>query len=168
MLKTFADNLGLSQPEVETLLSYGFEDLLNTPAVQQKLASLDVALLKETLPMAGSVLATKLPPFYDWLKNELGVARVPDGPDHTTKWVVGFLNNQESLSRLVELHRPVPLPALERAVPRLVSLFENVDNPQVKQAWKTAIASLCLILVAAAREEAPVTEPITPEILQIG
>lgn len=154
MLQTFADNLDLSQSEVESLLSYGFEDLLNTPAVQQRLSSLDVGLLKETLPMAGSVLATKLPPFYDWLKNELGVARVPDGPDHTTKWVVNFLNNQESLARLVELHRPVPLLALERSVPRLVSLFNNVEDVHVKQAWQTAIAALCLVLVVAAREEA--------------
>ena len=154
MLDTFTQNLELSVAEVETLLSYSLADLLKSPALQQKLASLDTVLLKETLPLAGGLLATKLPPFYDWLKNELGVTRVPNGPDHTTTWVVNFLNNQESLTRLVELHRPVPLPALERSVPRLVGLFENVEDETVRQVWQTAIAALCLVLVAAAREEA--------------
>ena len=71
-----------------------------------------------------------------------------------TRWVVRFLQNEESLIRLVELHRPVPLPALERSVPRLVSLFDGVEEAAVREAWQRAIALLCLVLVAAAREDA--------------
>jgi hypothetical protein len=98
-------------------------------------------------------LAERLPPFYDWLKNELGVNRVPDSPDHTTKWVIGFLNNQESLTRLVELHRPVPRPALERSISHLVAAFDGVEDDQARQEWQKAIAALCLVLVVAARNE---------------
>lgn len=67
--------------------------------------------------------------------------------------MVSFLANQESLSRLVELHRPVPRLALERLIPRLVGVFEEVEPSQVRQEWQKAITALCVVLVIAAREQ---------------
>lgn len=153
MLKTFSKHLQLSNPELEILLSINWKNCLNSPQVNELLGSLDTQLLKQTLPTAGIVLAKGLPPFYNWLHNELGVKRVPDSPDHTTQWVIGFLNNQESLTRLVELHRSVPRPALERSIPHLVGTFDEVEDEKVRQEWQKAIAALCLVLVVAAREE---------------
>lgn len=153
LLLTFAENLNFSETQVEKILSQPLTKALNSPELQQALSSLDTNLLKETLPTAGGVLAKELPPFYNWLKNELGVKRVPDSPDHTTTWVIGFLHNQESLTHLVELHRPVPRPALEASIPRLIGMFEGVKDAQVRQEWQKAIAALCLVLVVAAREE---------------
>jgi hypothetical protein len=152
LISTFTQNLAFSESEIETILSTPLDEVLNSPALKQELASLDVKLLRETLPTAGAVLAEHLPPFYHWLKNELGVKRVPDSPDHTTKWVVGFLNNQESINRLVELHHPVPQAALEAAVPRLVSLFDGVADVKVRQEWEKAVAALCLVLVVDKRQ----------------
>ncbi|MBD2119979.1 hypothetical protein [Trichocoleus sp. FACHB-262] len=152
MLNTFAQHLNLATTDVEALLACNLSQLLANPAVQQKLASLNVELLRQTLPTAGQVLAENLPPFYIWLKTELDVQRVPDSPDHATRWVVNFLNNQESLTRLVELHQPVPRPAMERSIPRLVSLFDDVEDTSVRQEWQTAIAALCLVLAVGARE----------------
>ncbi|MBD2017800.1 hypothetical protein H6F96_28030 [Microcoleus sp. FACHB-53] len=153
MLYIFFQHLGLSTAELETLLSLSLQESLTLPAVQELLGSLDTQLLQATLPTAGSVLAERLPPFYDWLKNELGVKRVPDSPDHTTKWVIGFLHHKESLTRLVELHRRVPRPALERSIPRLVAAFDGVEQEKVRKEWQKAIAALCLVLVVAARAE---------------
>ncbi len=154
MLNTFTEHLNLSQAELEKLLSLRLQELLKTPDFKEKLDSLNIGLLQQTLPTAAAVLADELPPFYNWLKNELGLKRVPDSPDHTTKWVVNFLKQEESLTRLVELHRPVPRPALEASIPRLVGLFDGVEDAQVRQEWQQAIAALCLVLVVAAREEA--------------
>lgn len=154
MLETFEQHLHLSPVELESLLSLSLNDFLNLPQVNELLGSLDTELLRQTLPTAKIVLAKLLPPFYDWLQNELNVERVPDSPDHATTWVVNFLNNQESLTRLVELHQPVPQPALERSIPRLVEMFEGVEDAHVKQEWQKAIAALCLVLVVAAREDA--------------
>jgi len=154
MLNTFTEHLNLSQTELEKMLSLRLQELLKTPDFKEKLDSLNIGLLQKTLPTAAAVLADELPPFYNWLKNELGLKRVPDSPDHTTKWVVNFLKQEESLTRLVELHRPVPRPALEASIPRLVGLFDGVEDAQVRQEWQQAIAALCLVLVVAAREEA--------------
>jgi len=153
LLSTFSEHLDIPQPQLEVILAIPLNELLQSAELQQKLESLDTVLLKETLPTAGAVLAKELPPFYNWLKNELGVKRVPDSPNHTTKWVVGFLNNQESLTRLVELHRPVTRVALEASVPRLVETFAGVEDSKIREEWQKAIASLCLILVVAAREQ---------------
>jgi hypothetical protein len=153
LLLTFAENLSFSEIQVEKILSQSLAKVLNSPELQQELNSLDTNLLKKTLPTAGGVLAKELPPFYNWLKNELGVKRVPDSPDHTTTWVIGFVHNQESLTHLVELHRPVPRMALEASVPRLIKMFEGVEDAQVRQEWQKAIAALCLVLVVAAREQ---------------
>jgi hypothetical protein len=153
MLDTFTQHLHLSKTEVQSLLSLSLTDFLANSEVNQLLGSLDVNLLRQTLPTAGQILAQQLPPFYDWLKNELGVARVPDSPDHTTKWVIDFLNNQQSLTRLVELHRPVPQMAVERAIPRLVAAFAGVEDAAIRQEWQTAVTALCLPLVVAAREQ---------------
>ncbi|MBD2042930.1 hypothetical protein [Microcoleus sp. FACHB-672] len=152
-LETFAQHLDLSKTQLEALLSKPLTDCLKSPELQQQLDSLDVQTLRETLPTAASVLAERLPPFYSWLKNELGVQRVPDSPAHTTKWVIGFVNKQESLTRLVELHRPVPRPALERSVAPLVAAFDGVEDEQIRQKWQKAVATLCLPLVVAARED---------------
>lgn len=154
MHRTFIQHLQISEAQLQQFLDRGLQDLLASPDIQSLLESLDVPLLQETLPTAGSVLADNLPPFYRWLKVELGVKRVPDGPDHTTRWVVNFLNRKESLNHLVELHHPVPKSALEASVPRLVSLFNGVEEAPVREAWQKAIAALCLVLVVAAREEA--------------
>jgi hypothetical protein len=154
MLKTFTNHLQLSQQDVERLFSLNLQPFLDEPVIQQKLEGLNVPLLQQSLPTTGGILAEKLPPFYDWLKNELGVQRVPDSPDHTTRWVVQFLNNQESLTRLVALHRSVPRPALEASIPRLVGLFDSVANQEVRQEWQRTIALLCFVLAVAAREEA--------------
>jgi len=154
---TFIKHLDLSRTEVEKLLSKTLTECINSVELKQQLDSLDSNLLKETLPTVGSVLAQQLPPFYNWLKYELGVERVPDSPEHTTKWVLGFLNNQESLTRLVDLHRPVPNQALELAIPPLVGLFDGVEDTQIRREWQKAIASLCLVLVVAAREETRIT-----------
>ncbi|MEH2328085.1 hypothetical protein [Nostoc sp.] len=153
LLLTFAQNLNFSETQLEEILSQPLTKVLNSPELQQKLNSLDTNLLKETLPTAGGVLAKELPPFYNWLKNELGVKRVPDSPDHTTTWVIGFVHNQKSLTHLVELHRPIPRLALEASVPRLIGMFEGVEDVQVRQEWQKAIAALCLVLVVAAREQ---------------
>ncbi|MBE8965281.1 hypothetical protein IQ277_03190 [Nostocales cyanobacterium LEGE 12452] len=153
LILTFAENLNFSETQLEEILSKSLTEVLNSPGLQQELNSLDTNLLKETLPTAGGVLAKELPPFYNWLKNELGVKRVPDSPDHTTTWVIGFLHNQESLTHLVELHRPVRRLALEASIPRLIGMFEGVEDAQVRQEWQKAIAALCLVLVVAAREQ---------------
>ncbi|MBD2295815.1 hypothetical protein H6G06_20645 [Anabaena sphaerica FACHB-251] len=153
LISTFTENLDFSQSEIESILSTPLNEVLNSTALKQELNSLDINLLRETLPTAGQVLAENLPPFYNWLKNELGVKRVPDSPDHTTKWVINFLHNQESLNHLVELHRPVPHAALEQAVPRLVGLFDGVEDIKVRQEWEKAVAALCLVLVVDAREQ---------------
>lgn len=153
MLNTFSQHLQLSTSELKTLLSLSLQDFLNLPQVNELLGNLDTRLLKQTLPKAENILAERLPPFYHWLHYELGVKRVPDSPDHATKWVFNFLNNTESLIRLVELHRPVPRPALERSISPLVAMFANIEEEQVRQEWQKAIAALCLVLVVAAREE---------------
>jgi hypothetical protein len=152
MQETFTQHLKITSTELDTLLSLKLSELLNLAQFQAVLNSLDVQLLRETLPTAGSVLAQKLPAFYDWLKNELGVKRVPETPDHATTWVVNFLNNKESLTHLVELHRPIPRVALEHSVPRLVATFDGVEDEKVRQEWQKAIAGLCLPLVVDARE----------------
>jgi hypothetical protein len=152
VLKTFSQHLHLSETKVESLLTLSLTDFLANSEVNALLQSLDVQLLKATLPTAGQVLAQQLPPFYEWLKTELGVARVPDSPDHTTKWVIGFLDNRESLTRLVELHRSVPRLAVEKSIPRLVSAFAGVEDARTRQVWQMAVAALCLPLVVAARE----------------
>lgn len=152
MQETFTQHLKITSTELDTLLSLKLSELLNLAQFQAVLNSLDVQLLRETLPTAGSVLAQKLPAFYDWLKNELGVKRVPETPNHATTWVVNFLNNKESLNHLVELHRPIPRVALERSVPRLVATFDGVEDDKVRQEWQKAIAGLCLPLVVDARE----------------
>ncbi len=160
MLKTFSRHLELSPAELEKLLSLSLQDFLNLPDTKELLGSLDTQLLRQSLPTAKHVLAERLPPFYDWLQNELGVERVPDSPDHTTKWVIGFLNNQESLIRLVELHRPVPRLALERSIPRLVAAFDGVEDERARKEWQKAIAALCLVLVVAAREAESVVRTV--------
>ena len=142
LLLTFDQNLSFFEIQLERILSQPLTEVLTLPKLQQELNSLDTNLLKKTLPTAGGVLAKELPPFYNWLKNELGVKQVPDSPDHTTTWVIGFLHNQESLTHLVELHRPVPRLALEASIPRLVEIveiFEGVEDVQVRQEWQKAI-----------------------------
>ncbi len=153
LFSTFTQHLDISSTQLEIILSKPLHEFLNSSKLQQELNSLDINLLKQTLPTAGAVLAKELPPFYNWLKNELAVKRVPDSPDHTTKWVIGFVNNQESLMNLVELHRPVPRAALEASVPRLVETFAGVKDKRIRQAWQKAVAALCLVLVVAAREQ---------------
>ncbi|MEZ2276769.1 MAG: hypothetical protein ACBR12_07630 [Microcoleus sp.] len=152
MLETFSRCLNLSPEASEALLSLPLTTLLDSPELSQLLGSLDTNLLKESLPTAGAVLAQHLPPFYDWLQTELSIKKVPDSPDHTTKWVVGFLRNQESLTRLVELHKSIPRPALERSIPRLVGIFKDVTPLELKQEWEKAVAALCLVLAVAARQ----------------
>lgn len=153
LISTFKQHLDFSQTQLEAILSKPLAEVLKSSELNQELGSLDTDLLKETLPTAGAVLAQELPPFYNWLKNQLGVKRVPDGPDHTTTWVIGFVNNGKSLTSLVDLHRPVARAALEASVPRLIALFDGVENAQVRQEWQKAIATLCLVLVVAAREQ---------------
>ena len=155
MLQTFSRTLSLSPDASEALLSIPLTSLLDSPEFNQVLGSLDTVLLKETLPTAGTVLAQKLPAFYNWLQTELGIKNVPDSPDHATKLVVGFLRNEESLTHLVELHKSIPRQALERSIPRLVSAFDEVQPTAVKQEWQKAIAALCLVLAVAAHENQP-------------
>ncbi|MBD2339596.1 hypothetical protein H6G64_21720 [Calothrix sp. FACHB-156] len=157
LISTFAQYSDIAQPQLEAILSHPLNEFLNSPELQQKLDSLDTHLLKETLPTAGAVLAKELPPFYNWLKNELGVKRVPESPDHTTAWVIGFVHHRESLTNLVDLHRPVPRKALEASIPRLIALFDGVQSVKVRHEWQKAIAILCLVLVVAAREQDKLT-----------
>jgi hypothetical protein len=154
MLQTFSHHLNLPTETIEGFLALPLATVLDSPDLAQILSQLDTQLLKASLPTAGVILSQHLPAFYDWLQTELNVERVPDSPDHTTKWVIGFLSNQESLARLVELHRPIPQVALDRSIPRLVSIFDNVEPIEVRQEWQRALSSLCLVLAVAAREQA--------------
>lgn len=150
---TFTEHLNLDVATVEDLLTLNATELPQKEAFQTELGTLDLGLLRETLPTAKSTLENQLPAFYTWLKNELHIKRVPDNPNHTTTWVASFLNNQESIQHLVELHRPVPPVALEQAIPRLVSLFNQVEDDKIRQQWQSAVALLCLVLAADAREQ---------------
>jgi hypothetical protein len=152
-VETFNQHLNLSTPKIEELLTLSSSELPKQEAFQTELGNLDISLLRETLPTAKSVLQNQLPAFYNWLQQELEIKRVPDSPNHTTTWVANFLNNQESIQHLVELHRPVPPVSLELAIPSLVSLFDPVEDPQIRQNWQSAVALLCLVLAADAREQ---------------
>ncbi|WP_164929349.1 hypothetical protein [Gloeobacter violaceus] len=160
MRNTFAQHLELSAVQVEQLLALDLAGLVESPAFGCKLACLDIDLLRQSLPVARELLIQKLPAFYDWLQSELGVERVPDSPDHTARWVVGFLNNQESLHRLVELHSTVPAAALELSIPRLVGFFEVVEDEAIRKQWQAVLAALCLVLVVGARSRS--TAPSAP------
>lgn len=153
MYDTFTQHLGLSPQLCDSLMARPLSEVLALPAVQALLGSLNGSLLKETLPIAGGILAQHLPLFYDWLKQELHVDRVPDSSEHATKWVVNFLGNQESLDHLVELHAPVPRPALEQAIPHLVNSFDSVEDDATRQEWQKAVSLLCLVLAIAARDQ---------------
>jgi len=61
LISTFTQNLAFSAPEVEAILSTPLNEVLNSPQLKQELDSLDIKLLRETLPTAGAVLATHLP-----------------------------------------------------------------------------------------------------------
>ena len=150
---TFTQHLNLSESTVENLLTLNARALPKQDEFQTELGTLNLDLLRETLPTAKSVLENQLPAFYTWLKQELKIKRVPDNPNHTTTWVANFLKNEESIEHLVELHRPVPPVALEQAIPRLVSLFNQVEDQQIRQQWQSAVALLCLVLAADAREQ---------------
>ena len=150
--EAFTQHLDLSNSQIEELLAKPLKECLDAPNFKKQLESLNVSLLKQTLPTAGKVLAERLPRFYNWLKNELGVKRVPDSPDHTTKWVIGFVNNEESLTHLAELHRPVPRQALERSVDPLVAAFNGIEDQRVRQEWQKTLATLCLLIIVDARE----------------
>ncbi len=152
-VNTFTEHLNLSSAKVESLLTLSATELPQQEEFQTELGTLDLSLLRETLPTAKSVLENQLPAFYVWLKQELNIKRVPDNPNHTTTWVANFLKNEESIEHLVELHRPVPPVALEQAIPRLVSLFNKVEDGQIRQQWQSAVALLCLVLAADAREQ---------------
>ncbi len=152
MLQTFSRHLNLPTTTAEFFLSQPSARLLESDELKQILNTLDIGLLKASLSTTGLLLSQHLPPFYDWLQTELNVQQVPDSPDHTTKWVIGFLNNQESVARLIDLHRSIPQVALDRAIPRLVGIFDEVNPIVVRQEWQRAIAALCLILAVAARE----------------
>lgn len=152
-VEIFNQHLNLSTPKIEELLTISPSELVEQEAFQTELNNLNVSLLRETLPTAKSVLENQLPAFYKWLKQELDIKRVPDSPNHTTTWVANFLNNQESIQHLVKLHRPVPPVSLELAIPRLVSLFNQVEDDQTRQHWQSAVALLCLVLAADAREQ---------------
>ncbi|MBZ8179825.1 hypothetical protein G3T18_06900 [Oscillatoria salina IIICB1] len=159
-VSVFSQHLGMSETQVNEILSQSLAECLNSPELQQLLESLDIRKLQETLPTAGTVLQKRLPPFYHWLKNELGVARVPDSPDHTTTWVIGFLNHTETLNHLVKLHRPVPPSAVEASVPRLVATFDGVEDEAIRQEWQKAIAALCVPLVIDARQRETVAQAL--------
>lgn len=152
MLNTLSQHLNLSAFELEQLFSIPFDELLELSIFKQILVNLDVSILKQSLPQAKEILEQHLPPFYHWLQTELALARVPDSPDHTTKWVVNFLNNTEKLTHLVELHRSIPLHVLELSIPRLVGVFDEMPAEKMRQEWQKAIAALCLVLVVAARQ----------------
>jgi hypothetical protein len=153
MLNTLSQHLSLSTFELDRLLSIPLDEFLELPIFKEILANLDVSILKQSLPQAKDILVQHLPPFYNWLQQELALSRVPDSPDHTTKWVVNFLNNKEKLSNLVELHHSIPLNALELAIPRLVGVFDQISEEKIRQEWQKAIAALCFVLVVAARQE---------------
>jgi hypothetical protein len=152
MLIALSQHLSLSVFELEQLLSIPLNEFLELPIFKQILTNLDVSILKQSLPQAKEILVQHLPPFYNWLQTELALERVPNSPDHTTKWVVNFLNNNEKITHLVELHRSIPLNALELSIPRLVGVFEAIPEDKIRQEWQKAIAALCLVLVVAARQ----------------
>jgi hypothetical protein len=156
MLNALSQHLSLSGFELEQLLFIPLDEFLELPIFKQILANLDVSILKQSLPQAKEILVQHLPPFYNWLQTELKLKRVPDSPDHTTKWVVNFLNNAEKLTHLVELHRSIPLDALELSIPRLVGVFEAMPEEKMRLEWQKAIAALCLVLVVAARQRCAV------------
>ena len=166
MLNTLSQHLSLSAFELEQLFSISFDEFLELPSFKQILVNLDVSILKQSLPQAKEILVQHLPPFYNWLQKEFALLRVPNSPDHTTKWVVNFLNHTEKLTHLVELHRSIPLNVLELSIPRLVGVFDAMPEENMRQEWQKALAALCLVLVVTARQE-PATKVQKYEVAHI-
>ena len=77
MLKTFSHHLNLATDTAEAFLSQSSASLMDSLELKQILNTLDINLLKDSLPTAGELLSRHLPPFYDWLQTELNVQRVP-------------------------------------------------------------------------------------------
>lgn len=157
MIEVFSQYLKLSSDSIQELLDYPTFFSVDLPEIRAVLSSLDFEVLRATLAEVEPIFIQHLPPFYQWLQSEQGVENVPDNPKHLKEWVISFLKNQERISRLIDLHRPVPLEVLERSVPRLVNLFDKLPTEVSRQEWKKATAFLCFAIVVGCRQ--PPSQP---------
>jgi len=100
-IDTFTQHLNLSESTVETLLTLNATELPKEDEFQSELGTLNLDLLRETLPTAKSVLENQLPAFYVWLKQELKIKRVPDNPNHTTTYrffIMQYVHPHDTIS----------------------------------------------------------------------
>lgn len=152
MLNTFTYHLQLPETELQRLLSLSLNEFINSPQAIDLLNTLDIQLLQKNLEAAKMAMGDMLPCFYRWLVDELKVNLGEDTCHYTANWGKNFLKNQKSLNRLLELHDSVPRPALEKSIPLVVGLFDEVEDGKVKQEWQKAVAAFCLAVVVDARD----------------
>lgn len=156
MQEILARHLDLSPAEVEQLLSKQLDDLLSSPAIEERLAKVDASLLKQSLPTVSASLSEKFPSFYNWLKNEFEVARDPESPEGVTPWLINCFSSKENLARLIESHslQAQSRVDMEQMVPELIGMFDKVEDAHLRQEWQKAIALVCVVLLVGDREHA--------------
>jgi hypothetical protein len=150
--RLYAEALDLPPPTIAALLDLPLADFQQHAVVRHLFDTLDIERLKASLSQARTAFAHHLPPFYTWLREELGVSRVPESPSHLTNWVIAYLEGRLPRRTLIGTHLTLSSTQINASVPHLLAVCDHLEAGPIRHEWHKTLGALCLMLEVAARE----------------
>lgn len=146
MLHTFmADTIGLDPNDLHRLLEMAPHDVLNDPTYQGLLQTLDLDLLRKTLPLARAAYARGLHSFKERYKDIYDATQSPMSEETLANWLIVFLQYPNTLHNLVATHQRVPVAFIHQGLPDLLSMLAGM--PRGCAEWQRAMAVLSIPLL---------------------
>lgn len=146
MLLTFmADSIGIEIDELQRLLEMAPHAVLDDPSYQGLLQSLDLALLRKTLPLVRAALARGIPTFNERYQAMYSATESPMSEETLSNWLVVFIQYPNTLRSLVANHQRVPVEFIRLGLPDFLSIVDGM--PRGCAEWQRAMAVLAVPLL---------------------
>ncbi|KAB2906104.1 MAG: hypothetical protein KJ064_11235 [Anaerolineae bacterium] len=142
-MEILAGCIGISTEDVEVLLNQSSTEIYQNTFYQNLIAGLDYKLLGKTLQDARAVYDTYLPDLAIHLRDVYHLSNRGMTSLTLGNWLLGFLHNPNTLSKLYEMHRHIPMDVLEEGLPAVLDILGQMP-PTGRTEWQKAMALLSL------------------------
>lgn len=142
-MEILAGYIGISTEDVEVLLNQSSTEIYQNTFYQNLVAGLDYKLLGKTLQDVRAVYDTYLPDVAIHLRDVYHLRNRGMTSLTLGNWLLGFLHNPNTLSKLYEMHRHIPVDALEEGLPAVLDILGQLP-PTGRMEWQKAMALLSL------------------------
>ncbi|MEO1664250.1 MAG: hypothetical protein AAFU54_06420 [Chloroflexota bacterium] len=140
-----AQYIGVPGSEIDRLLQMSGDDVVTDAGFMKLVKSIDLAVLKQSLPATRAAYEEQLPALRKDITNRYGVNADVMSAHTLGNWIVGAIEFPQYISSITSNHTDVPREVFVNKMPQLLDMVKDVPGGGAE--WQKALCVFVLPLM---------------------